>query len=40
MLATFARADALVVRPPFDPARAPGATIVAIDLASALENLR
>lgn len=40
MLATFARADALVVRPPFDPARAPGAAIVAIDLASALENLR
>jgi molybdopterin molybdotransferase len=40
MLATFALADALVVRPPFDPARAPGASLVAIDLASALADLR
>ncbi len=40
MLATFAQADALVVRPPFDPARASGAALAAIDIASALANLR
>jgi molybdopterin molybdotransferase len=40
MLATFALADALVVRPPFDPGRQPGDMLEAIDLATALESLR
>lgn len=40
MLATFARADALVVRPPFDPERQAGAVLSSIDLADALDNLR
>ena len=40
MLATFAHADALVVRPPHDPERTMGDCLMAIDLASALGNLR
>ena len=40
MLATFAHADALVVRPPHDPERTLGDCLMAIDLASALGNLR
>ena len=40
MLATFAHADALVVRPPHDPERGIGDSLMAIDLASALGNLR
>ena len=40
MLATFAHADALVVRPPHDPERTMGDSLMAIDLASALGNLR
>lgn len=39
MLATFAMADALVVRAPFDPARDAGETVTAIDLQEALSNL-
>jgi molybdopterin molybdotransferase len=40
MLATFARSDVLVVRPPFDPERQPGAMLSSIDIAEALDNLR
>jgi molybdopterin molybdotransferase len=40
MLATFAMADALVVRPPFDPPRGPGHRATVIDLREALESLR
>ena len=40
MLATFAMADALVVRPPFDPPRGPGHPATVIDLRQALESLR
>jgi hypothetical protein len=40
MLATFAGADALVVRTPFDPACEPGAVLPLIDLHEALDNLR
>jgi molybdopterin molybdotransferase len=40
MLATFAGADALVVRPPHDPARAPSSIMNAIELSEALDNLR
>ena len=40
MLATFAHADALVVRPPHDPERTLGDCLMAIDLASTLGNLR
>src|SRR3954468_2610330 len=39
MLATFATADALVVRPPFDPARESGEHATIIDLHEALDNL-
>ena len=39
MLATFAMADALVVRAPFDPARDAGETVTVIDLQEALSNL-
>ncbi|HVI19630.1 MAG TPA: hypothetical protein VM712_14730, partial [Gaiellales bacterium] len=39
MLATFAMADALVVRPPFDPARESGEHATIIDLHEALDNL-
>ena len=40
MLATFARSDVLVVRPPFDAGRQIGEAMPAIDLAIALDNLR
>ncbi len=40
MLATFAAADALVVRAAFDPAREPGDMVTLIDLAEALDSLR
>ena len=40
MLATFAHADALVVRPPHDPERLRGEVLSAIDLATALASLR
>ena len=40
MLATFAAADALVVRPPFDPAAQPGDMVTLIDLHEALDSLR
>jgi molybdopterin molybdotransferase len=40
MLATFARADTLVVRPPLDPARGVGEIVRVIDLSQALDNLR
>jgi molybdopterin molybdotransferase len=40
MLATFAAADALVVRPPFDPARTAGEMVALIDLREALDSLR
>jgi molybdopterin molybdotransferase len=40
MLATFAAADALVVRPPFDPARTRGDIVSMIDLHEALDSLR
>ena len=40
MLATFARSDVLVVRPPFDAGRQIGEALPAIDLAVALDNLR
>jgi molybdopterin molybdotransferase len=40
MFATFAAADVLVVRPPFDPARAEGEEIAAVDLHEALAGLR
>jgi molybdopterin molybdotransferase len=36
MFATFARADALVVRPPHDPAREAGDTVDIVDLRAAL----
>ena len=39
MQATLAAADALVVRPPFDPPRRPGAAVAAIDLRRALDSL-
>ena len=39
MLATFTIADALVVRPPFDPAREAGEIATIIDLHEALDNL-
>ena len=40
MLATFAAADALVVRPALDPARAVGDTVTLTDLREALDSLR
>lgn len=40
MLATFAAADLLAVRPPRDPARAAGDTVEVIDLPAALATLR
>jgi molybdopterin molybdotransferase len=40
MLATFAGADALVVRTPFDPACEPGAVLPLIDLHEVLDSLR
>jgi molybdopterin molybdotransferase len=40
MLATFAAADALAVRPPFDPARKRGDIVSMIDLHEALDSLR
>ena len=40
MLATFARSDVLVIRPPFDAGRQIGDVLPAIDLAVALDNLR
>ena len=40
MLATFAAADALVVRPAFDPARTAGEMVAVIDLREALDSLR
>jgi molybdopterin molybdotransferase len=40
MLATFAAAEALVVRPPFDPARERGEPVAVIDLHEALASLR
>jgi hypothetical protein len=40
MFATFAAADALVVRPPFDPARERGESVAVIDLHEALASLR
>jgi molybdopterin molybdotransferase len=40
MLATFAAADALVVRPPFDPTRKRGDIVSMIDLHEALDSLR
>jgi molybdopterin molybdotransferase len=40
MLATFAAADALAVRPPFDPARKRGDIVSIIDLHEALDSLR
>ena len=40
MFATFAHADVLLVRPPFDPARAPGESLPSIDIHNALDNLR
>ncbi len=40
MLATFAQADVLVVRPPFDPVRSPGAILPSVNLTEALDNLR
>ena len=40
MLATFAAADALVVRAAFDPAREPGDMVTLIDLSEALDSLR
>jgi len=40
MQATLAAADVLVVRPPFDPPRAPGHPASTIDLREALDSLR
>ena len=40
MLATFATADALVVRAALDPAREPGDMVTLIDLSEALDSLR
>jgi molybdopterin biosynthesis enzyme len=40
MLATFALADLLAVRPPFDPPRAAGERVTVIDLYAALAGLR
>lgn len=40
MFATFAAADALVVRPPFDPPRAAGEMVAVVDIARALGSLR
>ena len=40
MLATLARADALVIRPPLDPERPAGAALAAVGLREALDNLR
>jgi molybdopterin molybdotransferase len=40
MLATLAHADALLVRPPHDPALQVGDTVSVIDLREALDNLR
>ena len=40
MLATFAAADALAVRPPFDPARERGDAVPVIDLHEVLDSLR
>jgi molybdopterin molybdotransferase len=40
MLATFALADLLAVRPPFDPPRAAGERVTVIDLHAALASLR
>jgi hypothetical protein len=39
MLATLAHADALLVRPPHDPARRDGETVSVVDLHDALDNL-
>lgn len=40
MLATFAAADALVVRPPFDPSRTAGEPVTLLDLHEVLDSLR
>lgn len=40
MFATFAAADVLVVRPPFDPPKAPGDTVTIVDLREVLAGPR